>query len=184
MPLHLLAWKTWKFLCNLPCTELSQGTSAWMEGSERAAPRKTGKPMLQHGQAVAAGARRINAAWLCLCSYAGCWWDVTGLKRGKGIPAALSELLLALCGKMPVLWLKPQQSSGMHRGGWHKSLCTPGHLSMQERLWAGTGQWTNMRQDVSELLILFMKHNLVVGRSFPGGTFRHSWTPYCSSLHA
>ena len=99
MPLHLLAWKTWNFLCDFPCSELSKGSSDQGEGSVRAAPRRACKPVLQSWEVVAAGAGRANAAWHWLCSYAGCWWNVRRLTTGKGITEALLELFSGLMQK-------------------------------------------------------------------------------------
>lgn len=96
MPLHLLAWKTWNFLCDLPYSELSKGSSDRGEVLVRAAPRTACKPVLQSWEAVAAGAGRANAVWLWLCSYAGWQWNVRGLKTGKGITGALLELFFWL----------------------------------------------------------------------------------------
>lgn len=171
MPLHLLAWKIWNFLCDLPCSELSKGTSGWIEGSERAAPRGAGKLRLQHWEAVAAGARRVNAAWHCLCSYAACGemsedWEEDWEESQENSQSFFSGLLWEdAC---------PMQSCGHGQWGtWHNILCVPGHLSVQGRQWAGLEQWAGW---VSELLTQ-QQHNQVVGRSFPGGTFRQSWTP-------
>lgn len=120
MPSPFVSMEGMYLFCDLPCSELSKGTSGWIEGSERAAPRRAGKFTLQHWEAVAAGARRANAAWHWLCSYAGCWWNVRGLKRGKGIPGALSKL---------ISWLMWEDACPMAETTAELWACTVGNLA-------------------------------------------------------
>lgn len=181
MLLHLLAWKTWNFSCDLPCSELSKAPMTGMRAQRGLLLGKPANPCCSTGRLwllVQGELMQLDTGFALMLAAA------KRSKTGKGVPGALSELFLASCGRMslPVLWLKPQQSCG--HAQWrtrHDFLCVAGYLSLQ---WAGLGRWTSVRQD--ECLNSWLpsqQHNQVVGRSFPGGNFRQSCTPYCSSLH-